>query len=237
LSNARLIYRARAAFKQTAQQAPGDAAMKRFLFGILLLLPGFAQAQTVAQNVALPPLRGVITSVSASAMTITASDGTSKMIAFAPKFTVLEVVPAAISDVKPGTYIGTAAMKQPDGSYQAIELQIFPDSMKGLGLGTHNWNLKPKSSMTNGTVRGLTSAAGTVGAVQSNGDLTMQVDDGSGEKTVILPAGAPVVSFVPGRISDLKPGAHGLFFVSRTPDGKLVSGRANVGANGLVPPM
>ncbi len=207
--------------------------MKRFLFGVLLLLPGFAQAQ----NVALPPLRGVITSVSASAMTITASDGTSKMIAFAPKFTVLEVVPSAISDVKPGTYIGTAAMKQPDGSYQAIELQIFPDSMKGLGLGTHNWNLKPKSSMTNGTVRGLTSAAGTVGAVQSNGDLTMQVDDGSGEKTVILPAGAPVVSFVPGQISDLKPGAHGLFFVSRTPDGKLVSGRANVGANGLVPPM
>lgn len=194
-----------------------------------------------AQNVALPPMRVVVVAVTPSAVTVADANGNTAgvqgPIAFAPGLVVLDVVPGSLATVKPGSYIGTAAIKQPDGTYRAIELQIFPPALAGTGLGTHNWNLKPKSTMTNGTVRGLTSAGGTVGTVTSHGDTTLQVNDGTGEKTISLPAGAPVVQFVPGQIADIKPGAHALMFVSRTPEGKLVASRVNVGLNGLVPPM
>jgi hypothetical protein len=210
--------------------------MKQYFCAALVLLAGSASFAW-AQAVALPPLRAVITVVTASGIVVTKADGTSADISFSPGLVVLEVEPGSLASVKPGSYIGTAAMKQPDGSYRAIELQIFPASMKGVGLGTHDWNLKPKSTMTNGTVHGLTSAGGTVGAVTSNGDTTLHVNDGSGEKTILLPQGAPVVAFVPGTLQDIKPGAHALIFASRMPDGKLLTGRVNVGVNGLVPPM
>jgi hypothetical protein len=210
--------------------------MKKFICTALILLAGPAP-MAWAQNVAQPPIRGVITAVSETGLTLTDMSGKSEMIGLLPGAKVIDVQPASLADVKPGTYIGTAAMKRPDGTYRAMELQIFPASMKGVGLGTRDWNLKPHSTMTNGTVGKLTDAGGTVGAVKSDGDATLQVNDGSGDKTILLPEGAPVVMFVPGQMADVKPGAHALIFASRTPDGKLVTGRVNVGVNGLVPPM
>lgn len=214
--------------------------MKQFLLGAAVLAAAYApaaMAQSAAQNVAQPPLRAVITAVDASALQLTDTAGAKITMGLLPGAAVIDVVPGNLADMKPGSYIGSAAMKQPDGTYRAIELQIFPPAMKGVGLGTRAWNLQPKSTMTNGTVRGLTSAGGTVGAVKADGDTTLDVNDGSGEKTILIPQGVPVVTFMPGKMADLVPGAHVLIFASRTPDGKLVTGRVNVGLNGLVPPM
>jgi hypothetical protein len=38
------------------------------------------------------------------------------------------------------------------GGDGAIEVLIFPPAMKGTGEGSYPWDLKPKSTMTNGTV-------------------------------------------------------------------------------------
>jgi hypothetical protein len=143
-----------------------------------------------------------------------------------------------LSDVKSGTYIGTAAIQQPNGTYRAIELQVFPVSMRGVGLGTRAWNLKPNSTMTNGTIGGLSQTGGTVGTVSGSGDLTLKVNDGSGEKTVLIPQGVPVVTYAPATVADLQPGAHVIFFpAGAAADGSLTASQINVGKDGLIPPM
>jgi hypothetical protein len=183
------------------------------------------------------PMRGTITSVSGSTLAITETSGANVSVSLAPGATITDVIPGSISDVKAGSYIGTAAIKQPSGVYRAMELQVFPASMRGVGLGTRAWNLAPHSTMTNGTVGGLTQAGGVVGTVNGSGDLTLTVNDGSGTKNVLVPASVPVVTYAPGSASELQPGAHVLFFPLKAADGTITTMRINVGKNGLVPPM
>jgi hypothetical protein len=181
------------------------------------------------------PVRGTISSLSGSTLAITETDGTKLSLTLAPNATVTDVIPGSLADVKAGTYVGTAAIKQPNGNYRAMELQVFPESMRGVGLGTRSWNLAPHSSMTNGTVGGLTHAGGTVGTVSGSGDLTLTVNDGTGTKTVLIPSGVPVVTYAPGSTAELQPGAHVILFPMKAADGTLTTSGINVGNNGLVP--
>jgi hypothetical protein len=82
--------------------------------------------------------------------------------------------------------------------------------------------------MTNGAVDQTTASAD--GQV-----LTLKYKDG--EKKIVVPADTPIVVYVAGEKSELKPGAS--IFISaatKQPDGTLVTPRVNVG-RGVAPPM
>jgi hypothetical protein len=210
--------------------------IKMITLGFLALV--IAMSGSAVAKAAPPlPIRGTIDTVMGSTLEVTETSGAKISLTLAPGVTVTDVVPASLADVKPGIYVGTAAMKQAGGIYRAMELQIFPESMRGIGLGTRAWNLKPHSTMTNGTVGGMAQAGGTVGTVSGSGDLTLTINDGSGTKTVLVPSGVPVVTYVPGTVAQLLPGAHVLIFPMKASDGRLMTSRINVGKNGLVPPM
>ncbi len=191
----------------------------------------------VAATPALP-IRGTIDAVQGRALSLTETSGTKITVTLAPHAAIAEVVPSSLAAVKAGSYVGTAAVKQMGGTYRAMELQIFPEKMRGIGLGTRQWNLAPHSTMTNGTVGGIANTGGTVGAVSGSGDLTLTVNDGSGTKTVLVPQGVPVVTYAPGHLADLKPGAHIILFPSEAvANGMVTTSRIGVGKNGLTPPM
>lgn len=183
------------------------------------------------------PVRGTIDAVNGRVLSVTETAGTKAYVTLAPDAIITEVIPGSRADVKVGTYVGTAAVKQPDGIYRAMELQVFPDSMRGIGLGTRKWNLAPHSTMTNGTVGAISQTRGTVGALSGSGNLTLHVNDGSGSKTILIPDGVPVVTYAPGSIADLSPGAHVIFFPTSAAAGSFTTSRINVGKNGMTPPM
>jgi hypothetical protein len=211
--------------------------MKRTIaLGLIASMTGIGGA-AFAKAPSPLPVRGTITSVNGSTLAITETSGANVSLTLAPGAMVVDVVQTSLSEVKAGSYIGTAAIKQPSGVYRAMELQVFPASMRGVGLGTRSWNLAPHSTMTNGTVGGLTQAGGTVGTVNGSGDLTLTVNDGSGTKTVLVPSSVPVVTYAPGTTAELQPGAHVMFSPTKAADGTLTANRINVGKNGLVPPM
>jgi hypothetical protein len=206
-----------------------------------IFYPAFAAATALLGGIACAastpmPVRGTITAVNGSTLAITEPSGAKVSVNLAPKATVVDILPSSLSDVKAGSYIGTAAIREPSGTYRAMEVQVFPNSMRGIGLGTRHWNLKPHSTMTNGTVGG-TSASGKVSAVNGSGNLTLTVNDGSGTKTVLVPAGVSVVTYAPGTSADLQPGAHVIFFPIKAAGKTITTNRINVGKNGLVPPM
>jgi hypothetical protein len=62
------------------------------------------------------------------------------------------IAKASLSDIKQGSFVGITGMPQPDGSQRALEVHIFPESMRGTGEGHYPWDLRPQSTMTNANV-------------------------------------------------------------------------------------
>jgi hypothetical protein len=137
------------------------------------------------------------------------------------------IVKSTIADIKPGMFVGSTGMTQPDGSQKAIEVHIFPESMRGTGEGHYDWDLKPQSKMTNANVE--QTVAGVDGQVLS-------VKYKGGEKKILVTPDT-VITYVSGDRSDLKPGTKIFAAVQKQSDGTLQAPRITYGKDGLTPPM
>ena len=200
---------------------------RRLLLALAAATPfaGTAFAQAPAGKPAR--LRGTIDSVEGKVMNLTLRNGSKAAVKLpeSPRVTWLTVAQA--SEIQPGSYIGTAATPQPDGSLRALEIQVFPPSMRGVGEGHHDWDLQPQSTMTNGTVGSLVHAEGR----------TITLTYKGGEKKVIIPDDVPIVTYSPADLSALTPGAKVIVNGMRADDGSVTATSINVGKDGLTPPM
>ena len=98
-------------------------------------------------------------------------------------------------DIKPGDFVGIASLPGSAGGDGAIEVLIFPPAMKGTGEGSYPWDLKPKSTMTNGTV---------MNAVKEVDGRTLTVSYKGGEKKLAVSDGIPIVTFGPATKAGLE---------------------------------
>ena len=145
------------------------------------------------------------------------------------KLVISEVYPIKLEDIKPGSYIGTAAMPQADGTQRAIAVSVFPEAARGTGEGHRPFDLLPQSTMTNATVADV----GAITNTSAGRQLQLKYKDG--EKTVIVPADAPVVTSRPGDRTLLVAGASVSLFAQEVA-GKPTVMRMNVGKNGFALP-
>jgi hypothetical protein len=197
--------------------------------GWLTLLAGMLLAQAGwAEDGPPTRIRGKITAVAAHSVTVAERNGKTVQIALDEPLSVSTVRPVPLSGIAPGSFIGTAARKKPDGSFEAIEVLVFPEAMRGAGEGFRAWDLEPGSTMINATVTGV---------VQANKDreLTLTYKDGS--NTVTVPPDVPVVTFAPAERTDLKAGAPVFLTAMSNAEGKWHTGRITVGTGGVAPPM
>ena len=174
-------------------------------------------------------MRGNIVSVSATSLVVKDRSGEVVELALTDKLVVSEVYPIKLEDIKPGSFIGTAAMPQVDGTQRAIAVSVFPEAARGTAEGHRPFDLLPQSTMTNATVDDVatssTSAAGR----------TLKLKYKDGEKTVVVPADAPIVTSRPADRSLLVAGASVSLFAQAI-DGKPTALRINVGKNGFALP-
>ena len=189
---------------------------------VLALSGGVAAAQSAAR------IRGTVLSLDGTALHLKDTSGVDLTVALSPSFTVAALVPAKLSDVTPGSFIGAAAETEADGRLVAREVHIFPESMRGAGEGHRAFDLGPRSTMTNGTVGN---------EVKGTSSDTLTVAYKGGERTIVVPSGAPVVTFAPGDRALLVPGAHVIVQAQKAEGGALTADRVTVGRDGLVPPM
>lgn len=172
-------------------------------------------------------LRATIDAVDGKSLSLTTRAGEKVTVSLAPDAIVAAIVPVRLEDIKPGSFVGTAAVPQPDGTLRALEVHVFPESMRGTGEGHRPFDLQPQSTMTNGTV----------GTVTGSSDRTLTITYAGGKQTVAVAADTPVVTYEPGSPALLVPGAHIILFGNQAPDGKVTATRISVGKDGLVPPM
>ncbi|TFV74081.1 hypothetical protein E4K64_18980 [Bradyrhizobium frederickii] len=182
-----------------------------------------------AQRAPVPTrVRGTIEAVNGDTMQVKSRSGEDVKLRIAPDLKVSGITKISLADIKVGSFVGATTVPGPDGGQNAVEVHVFPESMRGTGEGSRPYDLKPNSSMTNATV-----AESVVG----NDGHTLLVKYKDGEKKVFVADGTPVVTFVPGDKSDLKAGAKVIAFVQQLPDGSFETNRVSVGRDGLTPPM
>jgi hypothetical protein len=194
---------------------------------IMLLALGCAVAGAAAAQTPVR-VRGAVEALDGTQLTVKSRDGELVKIKLADNYAVAAVVATDLASVKPGSFIGTAALKQPDGSLVALEVLVFPEAMRGTGEGHYPWDLQPESTMTNATVATLADSP-------KGREMTLNFK-GENNK-VVVPAGVPIVTFEPGDKALLKPGAKVFVGTTKAADGSLSAGRVNVGKDGLTPPM
>jgi hypothetical protein len=171
-------------------------------------------------------IRGTVEKVDGNTVVVKATDGAEVTLTLAANVQIVGVVKASLADIKAGSFVGSAAMPQADGSQKALEVHIFAESQRGTGEGHRPFTV-PGSTMTNGTVGDMVTATDA-------GTLTVKYKEG--EKKIIVPPGVPIVRYEIGDRSEVKPGVHvtALNAVKKQ-DGSIEAPRLNVGRDGLVP--
>jgi hypothetical protein len=182
-----------------------------------------------AQRAPVPTrIRGTIESVDGDTLTVKSRSGEDLKLHMANDMRVAGITKISLSDIKVGSFIGTTTVPGPDGTPKAVEVHVFPESMRGTGEGSRPWDLGPNSSMTNATV---------AESVVSNDGHTLLVKYKDGEKKVLVSPDTPVVTYVPGEKSELKAGAKVIAFMKKESDGSFDVDRVGIGRDGLTPPM
>ena len=197
-----------------------------------LAAAAFASAIAVTAVSAQQPqtqrVRGTIEKVDGNTLLIKGPDGAPVTLTLADNALIVGVLKATVADIKEGSYIGSGALPQPDGTQKAVEVHIFAESQRGTGDGHRtNWDGAPGGTMTNGAV------GQTVSDV--NGPV-ITVKYKEGEKKIIVGPNVPIVRYEVGDKSELKPGAAvNVAAATKKPDGTFGAARINVGRNGVVP--
>ena len=201
-------------------------------------------------------VRGTVVAISSKALTVhTATGDVSAALKSDTAF--VTVVPSDLSHVAPGGYVG-AASKTVGDKLIALSLIVFPPSMKGAAEGHAAHDILPDttlsggahtaSSMTNASVKAISTRqnAPRVSSTMTNGNVATATAKGGvklltvtykgGEQNILVPPTAPIVAFVPGAASIVRPGAA-VFVNGDKTNGKITAGLVAVGSHGLTPPF
>jgi hypothetical protein len=173
-------------------------------------------------------IRGTIQTVGDNTLTVQTRDGQTVAVTLKQPLTVSAMKRLDISAIRTGTFIGTAARPGPNGELVAMEVVVFPESLRGTGEGNYGWDLAPGSSMVNANISAV---------VESNEGRSLTLNYKGGTTKVLVPPDVPIVAPVPADRADLKPGAPVFFTPMREGDGSLSAARIVVGKDGVAPPM
>ncbi|SFG59976.1 hypothetical protein [Methylobacterium gossipiicola] len=198
--------------------------MKSLLTGLALTL---TVAATAARADDIVRYRGTIEKVDGSTLTVKPRTGDPVTVTFSGDTKILSASTGKLADIKSESYIGTAAIPQPDGTQKALQVTVFSSSLRGTADGHYPWDLGANSTMTNGAVGTLSGTDGR----------TMLVKYQGGEKKVVVPEDVPVTLVDPGEKSIVVPGAKIVAFTKKGADGTLTAPILIVGRNGTVPSM
>jgi hypothetical protein len=193
---------------------------------VAMVVAGSALAQAPAAKVTR--IRGSIVSLSGDTLMVHRNSGDTVAVTLAPDLVVGAFKNITLADIKPGSFVGTAAITGTDGKMTATEVHVFDESARGTGEGHRAFDLGPNSTMTNANVDSV---------VQSNDGRVLQLTYKGGSNTITVPANVPVVAFIHADRADLVAGKKAIVTAVPAANGAFTTSRILVEKNGVVPPM
>ena len=217
---------------------------------VTISLAAFALSAQAAPQ--MERIRGTIESATGNTIVVKTADGKMKTLTLSPDTKYTSVVKSSLEKVDDGKFIGTATKGEPP---VALEVVIFPESMKGTAEGHYDWDAitdttaggkaPVKSSMTNGTIKSaampMTKSSMTNGTIKSGSamggskKITVTYDNGN-SLDITVPPSAPIVAFEVADKSVVKVGSA-VFSPAAVDGDKLMAKIVAVGKDGVTPPM
>ena len=175
-----------------------------------------------------PRVRGVIQAVEGQTLVVTTQSEGTVRLTLTDMTGINGLEKRTIADIKDNTFIGATAVKDGKGRWQATEVHIFPESMRGAGEGHYAWDL-PDSTMTNGAATGVV-AKGRGGS--------MTVRHAGGNVEIDVTRRTDIVALTMGSRALLVPGAAIMALAAPPAAGGNATAVAIVAeTNGVKPPM
>jgi hypothetical protein len=166
----------------------------------------------VLETQAQARLRGTISAFDGKVLSVR-GPGAPVQVHVQEKTEIVFTQPIALSDIRPGDFLGVTSVKHPDGRLVAYEVRRFP---KPVNPGHRPFDGRDDQTMTNAAVGAVVQSA-------SGRELTMTYAGGA--QKIVVPESAFVSTLVPGGATQLVPGAP----VSLTHDANRVALRIQVG--------
>ena len=227
---------------------------KRIL-GLAIAASALASTAALAATGTVERVRGTIASATADLVIVDTYAHKPVAIDLTGNTKYLKVEKSSLNKIEKGSYIGTAT-KDVGGTLVALEVVVFPPSMRGVGEGHYAWDKIPdttlsggaqtSSSMTNGNVSVVSTSVPEVNSTMTNGDVAASKSNGGlthlvvtyngGKQDVLVPPTAPIVTYQPGTKALVTKGRD--VFIKATETGSdLVANAVAVGVDGVRPPM
>src|SRR5262245_18839883 len=90
-----------------------------------------------AQKAPVPTrVRGTIETVNGDTMQVKSRSGEEVKLHIAPDALISGITKISLSDIKVGSFVGATTVPGPDGGQDAVEVHVFPESMRGTGEGS-----------------------------------------------------------------------------------------------------
>lgn len=139
-------------------------------------------------------VRGRVTSVQGNTVSVKTDDGKTETVMITEATRYVQVRKSSLSAIDQNTFIGTAT-KDVGSKLVALEVVVFPGSMRGAGEGHYDWDPLPdatlsggskvSSTMTNGTVSVASTAGGKVNSTMTNGTVATQNASGGSKQLTV----------------------------------------------------
>ncbi len=229
--------------------------MKRHL--LVTFAATTALAATAHAAAPQPRVRGTVVEMTGTTLTVHDRSGNDVTLALDGTTHYVKVEKASLGDINRNSFIGTAT-KNVGSTLVALEVVVFPNSMRGTGEGHYAWDELPdttqsgggmvKTTMTNGTVAKETAprSAGMVKTTMTNGTVSNDSGGGQakrltvtykgGQEHIVVPPTAPVVALAPGAKSDVSKG-DAVVVVEAKDATRPTAAAVLCGVDGVKPPM
>lgn len=227
---------------------------KRIL-GLAIVVSAFASSAAFAATGTLERVRGTIATATANSVTVDTYAHKPVTLDLTGATKYLKVEKSNLNSIEKGSFIGTAT-KNVGGTQVALEVVVFPPSMRGTGEGHYAWDKIPDttlsggalatSSMTNGNVSVVSTSVPEVNSTMTNGNVAASKAQGGvthlvvtyngGHQDVLVPPTAPIVTYRPGTKALVAKGKDVFIKATETGSG-LVADAVAVGVDGVRPPM
>jgi type 1 fimbria pilin len=184
-----------------------------------------AATAVTAQAPANVRIRGTITAVDATSLSVKSRDGKDLRIALPETLNVSYPKAVRLEDIKEGDFVGTTTRAGPNGTEVAIEIHFLPPTANA---GQTPYDLEPKSKMINARVQAK---------VMRTGDHEITLQYANDTQKVVVPQGTPIVRSVPGTRADLVVGEYVFVAAQPAADGALTALRVQVSKDGVRPPQ
>lgn len=172
-------------------------------------------------------LRGEVTAVSGTELTISDRKGVKTTVQLPEQAQVLDVSRSSIDAIQENSYLGVAAAPAPQGKVRALGVMVFPEAARGVNEGHFPWDMGDRSTMTNATVAKLVKKKSTTELEMRFGGKTQQV---------VLDTATVFAQFVPGKREQIVVGAK-VLVMGAAAGGVTAAQLVMVGRDGFLPPI